>query len=93
MFENSSSEICISIGSVESIIHENLQYHQMTPQFVHKLFNFEQKLMGSHTSQIKVGGTGIPLNSPDLSPCDCHMLGSLKEAQGGQRFNTDEEID
>ena len=33
-----------------------------------------------------------PPYSPDLSPCDYHMFGPLKEALGGQRFEDDEEV-
>jgi len=32
-----------------------------------------------------------PPYSPDLSPCDYHMFGPLKEALGGQRFDNDEQ--
>jgi len=32
-----------------------------------------------------------PPYSPDLSPCDYHMFGHLKEALGGQRFDDDDE--
>jgi len=32
------------------------------------------------------------LYSLDLSPCDYHMFGPLKEALGGQRFNDDEQV-
>ncbi|XP_033218107.1 protein GVQW3-like [Belonocnema kinseyi] len=38
-----SAELGISIGTVESIIHENLQYRKVTSRWVPKLFNFEQK--------------------------------------------------
>jgi len=31
--------------------------------------------------------------SPDLSPCGCHMFGSLKEALGGQCFDDDEQVE
>jgi len=34
-----------------------------------------------------------PPYSPDLSPCDYHMFGPLKEAQGGQRFDDDEQVE
>ncbi|KAF6198043.1 hypothetical protein GE061_007789 [Apolygus lucorum] len=34
-----------------------------------------------------------PPYSPDLSPCDYHMFGPLKEALGGERFQTDEEVE
>lgn len=34
-----------------------------------------------------------PPYSPDLSPCDYHMFGPLKETLGGQKFNTDDEIE
>jgi len=34
-----------------------------------------------------------PLYSPDISPCDCHMFGPLKEALGGQRFDDDEQVE
>jgi len=34
-----------------------------------------------------------PPYSPDLSPCDCHMFGHLKEALGGQRFDNDEQVE
>jgi hypothetical protein len=34
-----------------------------------------------------------PPYSPDLSPCDCHMFGPLKEALGGQRFDDDEQVE
>ncbi|XP_033224449.1 protein GVQW3-like [Belonocnema kinseyi] len=37
-----SSELGISIGSVESIIHEHLQYRKVTARWVLKLLNFEQ---------------------------------------------------
>ncbi|CAH2012296.1 unnamed protein product [Acanthoscelides obtectus] len=45
--------------------------------------------------EIGVGDTGTPPPpySPDLSPCDYYMFGSLTEALGGQRFNTDEEVE
>jgi hypothetical protein len=34
-----------------------------------------------------------PLYSPELSPCDCHMFGPLKEALGGQRFDDDRQVE
>jgi histone-lysine N-methyltransferase SETMAR len=34
-----------------------------------------------------------PPYSPDLSPCDYHMFGTLKEALGGQRFDDDEQVE
>jgi hypothetical protein len=34
-----------------------------------------------------------PPYSPDLSPCDYHMFGPLKEALGGQRFDDDEQVE
>lgn len=34
-----------------------------------------------------------PLNSPDLSPCDFHVFGLLKEALGGQRFDSVAEVE
>ncbi|XP_033224918.1 uncharacterized protein LOC117177919 [Belonocnema kinseyi] len=37
------AELGISIGSVESIIHEHLQYRKVTVRWVPKLLNFEQK--------------------------------------------------
>lgn len=33
-----------------------------------------------------------PPYSPDLSPCDFHLFGPLKEALGGNRFESDEEV-
>jgi len=33
-----------------------------------------------------------PPYSPDLSPCDFHLFGPLKEALGGQRFKDDEGV-
>jgi hypothetical protein len=33
-----------------------------------------------------------PQYSPDLSPCDHHLFGPLKEALGRQRFNNDEQV-
>lgn len=40
-----------------------------------------------------MGGTGTPPCSPDLSPCGYNMFGPLKVALGGQRFNTDDEVE
>lgn len=34
-----------------------------------------------------------PPYSPDLSPCDFHLFGPLKEALGGQRFEDDEGVE
>jgi len=34
-----------------------------------------------------------PPYSPDLSLCDYHMFGPLKEALGGQRFDVDEQLE
>lgn len=34
-----------------------------------------------------------PPYSPDLSPCDYHVFGPLKEALGGKRFSTDDEVE
>jgi len=34
-----------------------------------------------------------PPYSPDLSPCDYHMFGHLKEALGGQHFNDDKQVE
>jgi hypothetical protein len=34
-----------------------------------------------------------PLYSPDLSACDYHTFGPLKEALGGQRFDDDEQVE
>ena len=33
-----------------------------------------------------------PPYSLDLSPCNCHMFGPLKEALGGQRFDDDKQV-
>jgi histone-lysine N-methyltransferase SETMAR len=33
-----------------------------------------------------------PPYSPDLAPSDYHMIGPLKEALGGKKFQSDEEI-
>nr|QLJ84876.1 transposase-like protein [Dichotomius schiffleri] len=33
-----------------------------------------------------------PPYSPDLSPCDFHLFGPLKEALGGQRFDDNEAV-
>jgi histone-lysine N-methyltransferase SETMAR len=33
-----------------------------------------------------------PAYSPDLAPSDCHVFGPLKEALGGKKFSTDDEI-
>jgi histone-lysine N-methyltransferase SETMAR len=33
-----------------------------------------------------------PLYSPDLAPSDYHVFGPLKEALGGKKFSTDNEI-
>jgi len=34
-----------------------------------------------------------PPYSPDLSPCDYHMFGPLKEALGGQGFDNNEQVE
>lgn len=34
-----------------------------------------------------------PAYSPDLSPCDYHLFGPLKEALGGQRFDSDRAVE
>lgn len=34
-----------------------------------------------------------PPYSPDLSPCDFHMFGPLKEALGGKRFETNDQVE
>ena len=34
-----------------------------------------------------------PPYSPNLSPCDYHMFGPIKEALGGQRFDDDEQVE
>lgn len=34
-----------------------------------------------------------PPYSPDLSPCDFHLFGPLKEALGGQKFHSDNEVE
>lgn len=39
-----SVELCVSIGSVEFIIYEHLQYSKITVRWIPKLLNFEQKL-------------------------------------------------
>lgn len=33
-----------------------------------------------------------PAYSPDLSPCDYHLFGPLKEYLGGKRFKSDKEV-
>jgi len=33
-----------------------------------------------------------PPYSPDLAPSDFHMFGPLKEAMGGKKFHSDEEV-
>jgi len=33
-----------------------------------------------------------PAYSPDLAPSDYHLFGPLKEALGGRRFTSDEEV-
>lgn len=34
-----------------------------------------------------------PAYSPDLSPCDFHLFGPLKETLGGQRFDSDQAVE
>lgn len=34
-----------------------------------------------------------PQYSPDLSPCDFHMFGPLKDSLGGERLQTNEEVE
>ncbi|XP_033225726.1 uncharacterized protein LOC117178408 [Belonocnema kinseyi] len=95
-----SAELGISIGCVESIIHEHLQYRKVTARWIPQLLKFEQKFTCPHTARLtfdtisKLGWEVLehPPHCPDLSLCDYHMFGSLNEALGGQRFNTDDEV-
>ena len=96
-----SADLGISIGSVESIIHEHLQYRSKRRTIPARSAILLQDNARPHTARLtldtisKLGWEVLehPPYSPDLSPCDYHMFGPLKEALGGQRFNTDDEVE
>lgn len=47
-----------------------------------------QKLAEMHWTTLN-----YPPYSPDISPCDFHMSGFLKEALGGERFANDQQVE
>lgn len=47
-----------------------------------------EKLTQQHLATIE----HLPYN-PDLSPCDCHLFGPLKEVLGGQQFSDNTEAE
>lgn len=77
-----STELSISIGNVESIIHKHLQYQKVTVRWVRKLLNFEQKFAARHTLdtilELLWKVLEHPHDSPDLSPRNYHVWTSEK---------------
>lgn len=78
-------EVGISYGSTYSILSKELGYRNARP---HTAALTVQKLeqLGWETLE-------HPPYSPDLSPCDFHVFGPLKEALGGQKFHSDNEVE
>jgi len=42
--------------------------------------------------KFKYGSSGNIHHSPDLSPCDFHVIGQMKEALAKERFGNDDEV-
>jgi len=80
-------EICqklgISYGSVESIIKNELQFRKFRPDGYPGCWVINKKaLTKEKLAQLYLTALQHPPYNPDLSPCDYHMFGPLKEALG-----------
>jgi hypothetical protein len=75
----------VSKGTVDTILHEHLQYSKVCAQWVpkHQQRSAAALLMGSSSS---------PPYSTGLSPCDFHVFGPLKKALKGRRFTDKDEV-
>jgi hypothetical protein len=97
-------EICqergtrISYGKVHSIIKHELVSRKISARWVPRLLSDKQKtarVQISETLLAQMYWTALehPPYSPNLSPGDYHMFGPLKESQGGQHFDDDEQVE
>jgi hypothetical protein len=85
---------------VQSIVKNELQFRKISAQWVPRLLSDQQKMPDPHSAALTQEKLALlywialehPPYSPDLSPCDYHMFGPLKEALRVQRFNDDEQV-
>ena len=83
----------ISYGSLQSIIKNELLFRKIRPNGYpgcarpHSAALTKEKLAQMYWTALE-----HQLYSPDISPCDYHMFGPLKEALGVQRFGNDEQV-
>lgn len=75
-----ASHVGISFGSVQAIISDELKFRKLSARWVPRLT--QEKLTQMHWTPLE-----HPPYSPDLSPCDYHLFGPLKEDLGGKRFD------
>ena len=80
----------VSHGSAHAIITEHLGYVILLHDNArpHTAALTQEKLDQFHWEKLE-----HPPYSPDLSPCDFHLFGPLKEALGGQHFENDNEVE
>lgn len=91
-----ASEVGISYGSTYSILTEELGYRKVCARWVPRHDNARPHTAALTRENLEQLGWEVlehPPYSPDLSPCDFHVFAPLKEALGGQRFDSDAEVE
>ena len=90
--QENAMELGLGIGSVHSILTEDLHMRRVTAKFVH-----HDNAHSAHVIQALLAKHDIPVvrqapYSPDTVPCDFWLFSKLKMMLKGTRFESREEI-
>jgi hypothetical protein len=85
------NEIGVSIGSVHSILTEDLGIRRVSAKFIPKLLTMEQKQRRLEITQDIPVVRQAPY-SPNMAPCDFWLFPKLKMPLKGTRFESREDI-
>ena len=83
-----------AMGACSPSSKNELQFRKLSARCVPRLLSDQKKKALTEEKLAQLYWTALqhPPYSPDLSPCDYHLFGPLKEALRGQRFEDDEEV-
>ena len=86
--ETISAQFDVSVGTVHTIIHEELKMWKICAKFLTKVLI----LVTDYLTKMDIKIVLHPPYSPDLAPCDFWLFPKLKEKFRGCRYETIEEM-
>ena len=86
--ETISAQFDASVGTIHTIIREELKMRKICPKFVARVLI----LVTNYLTRIGIKTVPQPLFSPDLAPCDFWLFPKLNEKLRGCCYETIEEM-